>query len=68
MSRVETMGRAPTVNGPYMVEFRSGLVSGPFTREQIRWSDTGCQWDAVAVTPAGDRGTHETWNAKSGGY
>jgi hypothetical protein len=32
-----------------MVKFRSGWVSGPYKRDQIRWNDIGDDWDAVAV-------------------
>lgn len=68
MSRVETQGRTPRGAGPWMVEFRSGFVSGPFAPEQIRWSDTGHAWDAVAVLPADKGAEQSTWNPKAGGY
>lgn len=66
--RRETNGRTPRGDGPWMVEFRSGWVSGPFTKSQIRWTDIGSDWDVVAVTPAKSSGDQSTWNPKAGGY
>jgi hypothetical protein len=51
-----------------MVEFRSGWISGPFKTDQIRWTDTGHAWDAVAVEPADANAAQSTWNPKAGGY
>lgn len=44
-----TKGRTPRSEGPFMVQFRSGIISGPFKRDQIRWDDTGGSFDVVAA-------------------
>lgn len=63
-----TQGRTPRTDGPFMVEFRSGWVSGPFKRDQLRWGDEGSQWCVVAAEKASDGEAAATWNPKSGGY
>lgn len=51
---VLTRGRKPRTNGAkLMVQFRCGHVCKyEYTAEQLRWSDTGCGWDVVAVRRA----------------
>lgn len=62
-----TGGRAPS-GGPFMVQFRSGWVSGPFKREQLRWADEGSDWCVIGVQCASERAEAATWNATAGGY
>lgn len=51
-----------------MVQFRSGIVSGPYKRDQIRWNDEGSSWCVVAAEVAEQGQEQATWNAKRGGY
>ena len=49
-----TQGRKPrTGEAKLRVQFRCGLVSRhAYTAEQLRWNETGCDWDVVAVERA----------------
>ncbi len=49
MEFVATNGRAPKGSGPFMVKFRSGFISGPYKRDQLRWTDEGGSWCIVGV-------------------
>ena len=51
-----------------MVKFRSGLVSGPYTVDQLRWTDEGSQWCVVAAALCKPDTTSSTWSKGSGGY
>jgi hypothetical protein len=45
--------RPRTGDTPLRVQFRCGLVSRHLYRaDQLRWSDTGGEWDIVGVEPA----------------
>lgn len=41
-----------TGDKPLMVEFRNGVIGGPYTSSQIRWSDSGHDFDVVKVARA----------------
>ena len=47
-----TKGRKPKVVGPWIVQFRSGVVSGPYETDALRWTDTGDSFDVVAIRAA----------------
>ena len=48
----ETNGRKPREDGPWMVRFRGGVISGPFKTDQLRWTDTGDSFDVLAIERA----------------
>ena len=54
MNWVETHGRKPRTGEKLLhIRFRNGLESRhTYTAAQIRWNDSGCEWDAVAVARA----------------
>jgi hypothetical protein len=48
-----TQGRKPRTEAPLRVKFRCGLVSRfTYSASQMRWSDTGSDWDIVACERA----------------
>jgi len=60
-----TNGKTPRIAGPFMVQFRGGVVSGPFTREQLRWTDEGSEWCIIGAERAAvgqDARTHRPAN------
>lgn len=54
MRWVETHGRKPrTGEKPLWIKFRNGRESRfTYTAAQIRWSNSGSEWDAVEVSRA----------------
>jgi len=51
-----------------MVQFRSGVVSGPYKRDQIRWNDEGSPWCVVAAELADDGDIITMMRPENGSY
>ena len=51
---IPTKGKEPRFKEqPYYVRFRCGHESNqPYVAKQLRWNDTGCEWDIIAVRRA----------------
>jgi hypothetical protein len=47
-----TNGKRPRTERKLMVQFRQGVIAGPYTAPQIRWNDNGDPFDVVAAAYA----------------
>ncbi len=44
-----TNGKRPRTDRKLMVQFRNGVVAGPYAVPMIRWNDNGDPFDVVAA-------------------
>jgi hypothetical protein len=61
--------RRPRTDRLLRVMFRNGEVSRQeYTAAQLRWTNTGSDWDVMAAEYADRQNDTAAWNPVSGGY